>query len=203
MTPRPTQGARLGSGVAHSEARCPLFADVGAQNGGTAHQGVHDDPAAVFEMLPGDAFGAGADVGDVAGYRSVAQIGRKREAMHARDPRRGARLALEKLQIGAEIRKQPEVVALAKEREDRIGAPLVQIPPGGIAHGERHVPDRSIRRGDGELAARLVLIEQNARKALQVAARGYVLETGSIVKQGAAAALLADDDVRKAYLGED
>ena len=47
------------------------------------------------------------------------------------------------------------------------------------------------------------LIEQNARKALQVAARGYVLETGTIVKSGPAATLLADDDVRKAYLGED
>ena len=49
----------------------------------------------------------------------------------------------------------------------------------------------------------ILLIEQNARKALQVAARGYVMETGSIVKSGPAAALLADDDVRKAYLGEE
>jgi len=49
----------------------------------------------------------------------------------------------------------------------------------------------------------ILLIEQNARKALQVAARGYVLETGTIVKHGSAAALLSDDDVRKAYLGED
>ena len=49
----------------------------------------------------------------------------------------------------------------------------------------------------------ILLIEQNARKALQVAARGYVLETGTIVKSGPAASLLADDDIRKAYLGED
>jgi branched-chain amino acid transport system ATP-binding protein len=49
----------------------------------------------------------------------------------------------------------------------------------------------------------ILLIEQNARKALQVASRGYVLETGTIVKQGSAQALLSDDDVRKAYLGED
>jgi branched-chain amino acid transport system ATP-binding protein len=49
----------------------------------------------------------------------------------------------------------------------------------------------------------ILLIEQNARKALQIANRGYVLETGSIVKEGAASSLLADDDVRKAYLGED
>jgi branched-chain amino acid transport system ATP-binding protein len=49
----------------------------------------------------------------------------------------------------------------------------------------------------------ILLIEQNARKALQVASRGYVLETGAIVKTGSAEALLNDDDVRKAYLGED
>jgi branched-chain amino acid transport system ATP-binding protein len=49
----------------------------------------------------------------------------------------------------------------------------------------------------------ILLIEQNARMALQVAARGYVMETGTIVKSGPAAALLADDDVRKAYLGEE
>ncbi|MDQ6767888.1 MAG: ABC transporter ATP-binding protein [Candidatus Eremiobacteraeota bacterium] len=49
----------------------------------------------------------------------------------------------------------------------------------------------------------ILLIEQNARKALQVASRGYVMETGTIVKSGAASALLADDDVRKAYLGEE
>jgi len=49
----------------------------------------------------------------------------------------------------------------------------------------------------------ILLIEQNARKALQVAARGYVLETGTIVKHGTASALLSDDGVRKAYLGED
>jgi branched-chain amino acid transport system ATP-binding protein len=49
----------------------------------------------------------------------------------------------------------------------------------------------------------ILLIEQNARKALQVATRGYVIETGCIVKEGSADALLADDGVRKAYLGED
>ena len=49
----------------------------------------------------------------------------------------------------------------------------------------------------------ILLIEQNARKALQVAARGYVLETGTIVKEGSASALLSDDDVRTAYLGEE
>ena len=47
----------------------------------------------------------------------------------------------------------------------------------------------------------VLLVEQNARMALSIAHRAYVLETGNIVKEGDARALLNDDDVRKAYLG--
>ena len=47
----------------------------------------------------------------------------------------------------------------------------------------------------------VLLVEQNARMALSIAHRAYVLETGNIVKEGDAKALLNDDDVRKAYLG--
>lgn len=47
----------------------------------------------------------------------------------------------------------------------------------------------------------ILLVEQNARQALEVADRGYVLETGRIVKHGPAAELAGDPAVRKAYLG--
>ncbi|MBZ0309321.1 MAG: ABC transporter ATP-binding protein [Anaerolineae bacterium] len=47
----------------------------------------------------------------------------------------------------------------------------------------------------------ILLVEQNARKALQVADYAYVLERGSIVKEGSAAALQADEEVIQAYLG--
>jgi branched-chain amino acid transport system ATP-binding protein len=47
----------------------------------------------------------------------------------------------------------------------------------------------------------VLLVEQNATKALEVAHRGYVLETGSIVKTGTGKELLASEDVQKAYLG--
>lgn len=47
----------------------------------------------------------------------------------------------------------------------------------------------------------ILLVEQNAQMALSVATRGYVLETGSIVLQGAAHELLANPQVREAYLG--
>ncbi len=47
----------------------------------------------------------------------------------------------------------------------------------------------------------VLLVEQNATKALEVAHRGYVLETGVIVHTGTGKELLASEDVRKAYLG--
>lgn len=49
----------------------------------------------------------------------------------------------------------------------------------------------------------ILLVEQNARAALKIADRGYVLETGKIVLQGSADELLVDDDVKRAYLGQD
>ena len=47
----------------------------------------------------------------------------------------------------------------------------------------------------------VLLVEQNAQKALEIAGRAYVLEIGSIVKSGSGQELLRDDAIRKAYLG--
>ena len=54
-----------------------------------------------------------------------------------------------------------------------------------------------------ERGTTILLVEQNAQAALRLAQRGYVMETGKIVLHDTGAALLANDDVRKAYLGED
>ena len=48
----------------------------------------------------------------------------------------------------------------------------------------------------------VLLVEQNAKKALSIADRAYVLETGKIVLEGKAKDLLNDDSIKKAYLGE-
>jgi branched-chain amino acid transport system ATP-binding protein len=48
----------------------------------------------------------------------------------------------------------------------------------------------------------ILLVEQNAAMALSIAGRGYVLETGRIALEGAAAALADNPEVRRAYLGE-
>jgi len=49
----------------------------------------------------------------------------------------------------------------------------------------------------------VLLVEQNARKALSIAHRAYVLETGHITLQGPAEELLNDEEVKRAYLGKD
>lgn len=48
----------------------------------------------------------------------------------------------------------------------------------------------------------IFVVEQNAKKALSIADRAYVLETGKIVKEGTGSELLNDDSIKKAYLGE-
>ena len=53
-----------------------------------------------------------------------------------------------------------------------------------------------------ESGTTVLLVEQNAKKALAIADRAYVLETGKIVLEGNAKDLLEDDSIKKAYLGE-
>lgn len=53
-----------------------------------------------------------------------------------------------------------------------------------------------------ESGTTVLLVEQNAKKALSIADRAYVLETGKVVLDGDADALLHDESVQKAYLGE-
>ena len=53
-----------------------------------------------------------------------------------------------------------------------------------------------------ESGTTILLVEQNARKALSVSHRAYVLETGKIVLEGKAEELLNNEEIKKAYLGE-
>ena len=60
----------------------------------------------------------------------------------------------------------------------------------------------SIIRDINAQGTTILLVEQNARMALTVADRGYVLQTGQVVLQGTATDLQSNEIVRKAYLGE-
>jgi branched-chain amino acid transport system ATP-binding protein len=53
-----------------------------------------------------------------------------------------------------------------------------------------------------QMGTSILLVEQNARLALRIAHRGYVLETGNLVLQGKSEDLLIDERVKKAYLGQ-
>ena len=59
----------------------------------------------------------------------------------------------------------------------------------------------SIIRKINEAGATILLVEQNARMALTIAHRAYVLETGSVVLSGTGEELMRSDKIRKAYLG--
>jgi branched-chain amino acid transport system ATP-binding protein len=59
---------------------------------------------------------------------------------------------------------------------------------------------KSIRAAN-ETGTSVLLVEQNARYALETASRGYVLQTGAIIASGSCADLKQDERVKEAYLG--
>jgi branched-chain amino acid transport system ATP-binding protein len=92
------------------------------------------------------------------------------------------------LAVGRALMSRPKLLlldepslGLAPQIVERIFRVLKEISQAGVA---------------------LLLVEQNAHKALQLAARAYVLETGEVAMRGTGAELLASPEVRKAYLGE-
>ncbi len=70
----------------------------------------------------------------------------------------------------------------------------------GAAAGPVSVTFSSIRQINGA-SVTVMLVEQNARAALKLAHRGYVMEVGRIVMADSAKALLTNPDVANAYLG--
>jgi branched-chain amino acid transport system ATP-binding protein len=91
------------------------------------------------------------------------------------------------LAIGRALMAKPKLLLLDE--------PSMGLAPRLVA--EIFACVRQLRAAD----TALLLVEQNARAALAIADRGYVLETGRIVLSGTGAALLADEKVRAAYLG--
>jgi len=91
------------------------------------------------------------------------------------------------LAIGRALMGQPRLLLLDE--------PSMGLAPRLVA--EIFACVRALRASD----TALLLVEQNARAALAIADRGYVLETGRIVLSGTGAELLADAGVRAAYLG--
>jgi len=97
---------------------------------------------------------------------------------------------------------EQQMLAIGRALMTRPRLLLLDEPSLGLAPMLAREIFRVIRRINDEGVA-VLLVEQNARRALAVAARGYVLETGRLVTSGTSAALAADPRVRTAYLGLD
>jgi branched-chain amino acid transport system ATP-binding protein len=78
---------------------------------------------------------------------------------------------------------------------------LLDEPSMGLAPLLMYDMFRTLKKLNKEEGLTIVIVEQNARLALKIADRGYVLDTGEIVAEGPSAALLDDPEVKKAYLG--
>ncbi|MEJ5363866.1 MAG: ABC transporter ATP-binding protein [Desulfosoma sp.] len=113
--------------------------------------------------------------------------------------------------ILAERRKQPagslsggeqQMLAIARALMSRPKMLLLDEPSTGLAPLLVEKIFETIVQLNGE-GITFLLVEQNARAALAVASRGYVLETGRMVLQGKAGDLLEDQEVKRAYLGKD
>ena len=96
---------------------------------------------------------------------------------------------------------EQQMLAVARALMSRPRLLLLDEPSLGLAP---QVVDRifQVIQEINEAGVSLLLVEQNANMALQVAHHAYVLETGSIVMAGSGQELLRSPDVRKAYLGE-
>jgi len=104
-------------------------------------------------------------------------------------------------QAGSMSGGEQQMLAIARALMARPKLVLLDEPSLGLAP----LVTKELFRTLGELnradGLSMLIVEQNAGLALNIAARGYVLETGTIVTSGTAAELAGNDDVRRAYLG--
>ena len=95
---------------------------------------------------------------------------------------------------------EQQMLAIGRALMARPRLLLLDEPSLGLAPMLAGEIFRTIQRIN-ESGVAVLLVEQNARRALKLAARGYVLETGRVVVAGSSAALAGDPRVRTAYLG--
>lgn len=134
----------------------------------------------------------------------------------------GAYLRCDRAKIAADLQEVYGLFPILKERAKQqantlsggeqqmvaigralMGAPkllLLDEPSVGIAHRLKLLIFDAIRK-IREKGTAILLVEQDATAALAVSDRAYVLEHGHIAKEGSAAALSQDDDIRRVYLG--
>ena len=77
---------------------------------------------------------------------------------------------------------------------------MLDEPSMGLAPVLKYELFRTLKKLN-EQGMTILLVEQNAKLALELAHRGYVLDTGNIVAEGTGSDLLGNPEVKKAYLG--
>jgi branched-chain amino acid transport system ATP-binding protein len=97
---------------------------------------------------------------------------------------------------------EQQMLAIGRALMARPRVLLLDEPSLGLAPLLVRAIFQAIREINASTGVTVVLVEQNARAALKLAHRGYVLEVGRIVLADTAAALAADPDVQGAYLGK-
>ena len=112
------------------------------------------------------------------------------------------RLAERKSQIAGTLSGgEQQMLAMGRALMSRPSIIVMDEPSMGLSHilvSEIFDIIQSIR----ESGTTVLLVEQNAKKALSIADRAYVLETGKIALSGKASDLINDESVKRAYLGE-
>jgi len=98
---------------------------------------------------------------------------------------------------------EQQMLAMARALMARPRLLLLDEPSMGLAPTITKEIFRHVVSLRHELGLTVLLVEQNAKSALQIADRGYVLETGRVILQGPAEELLANRDVQRAYLGRE
>ncbi len=131
--------------------------------------------------------------------KNPAQIAQDMEFIFTRLPR----LKERHNQLGGTLSGgEQQMLAIGRALMARPRILLLDEPSMGLAPVLVEEIFELIRRIN-EQGTTILLVEQNARMALEIATHGYVLQTGSVVLSDKASVLINDEAVRKVYLGED
>lgn len=103
----------------------------------------------------------------------------------------------------SELLSGGEQQMLAVGRAMMTDCPFIMLdePSMGLAPKLMYEMFRALKRLNEQKGMTILVVEQNAKVALEFAHRGYILNTGEIIAQGTSDELAANDDVKKAYLG--
>jgi branched-chain amino acid transport system ATP-binding protein len=141
----------------------------------------------------------GAYLRSEAGERKK-DITKDKDAVYALFPRLGER---RKQTSGTLSGGEQQMLAIGRALMAKPRLLLLDEPAMGLAPLLVQEIFRVIEELRRQQGTSILLVEQNARVALKVADRGYVLETGRVILEETASELLANRDVQRAYLGKD